>query len=479
MTEMSMMYKKAKVLASSLSVFAAVLVAPIAIERAVQDVSGGQVSLSSSALAQTNAPAKKRRLPGIRETVFKDIGKVQAFVSPDTEKNPDAKPDFNRALKEVKKVEAKCDKDCNPYEKSQVYNVHAYISYSLGRNAEAVNYYKKVIAQSPNIPLGVELQSMMYVAQMSFQLERFDESLDYLDRWMKLAKQANTEIGPQIFQLQAVICYQSNRKKCAFDSIKKAIKLVEDKGKIADEGWYNLLRALYLDEENYKPATEILEKMVRHYPKKSYWNQLGSMYGMLERPKDQLHAMDATYVMGGLTKEKELLNLAYLYLSEDVPAKAVKIIEKGMKQKVIERSEKNLEVLGLALRQAKEAKRAIPILAEQAKKSDSGNAYVQLLGVHLDLNQPREAVKAGNLALKKGNFKKGAEGELYINHGIAYFELRQFDKAIASFKKASKDKRTARTARSWGAYAEAEKKRYEGLKRSLAGYGLDIEKVIR
>jgi tetratricopeptide (TPR) repeat protein len=474
---MNMLYKKAKVFASSLGMCAAMLAAPAMLERSLQSGLGLDLGFASSAQAQ--GAVQKRRLPGIRETVFKDIGKVQAYTNPDLEKNPNAKPDFKRALTEIKKVETKCEKDCNPYEKSQVYNVHAYISYSLGRNAEAVKYYKKVIAQSPNIPLGVELQSMMYVAQMSFQLERHDESLNYLSKWMKLAKETNTEVGPQVWQLQAVICYQSNKKKCAFDSIKKAIKLVEDKGKIADEGWYNLLRALYLDDEDFKPATAVLEKMVRHYPKKSYYNQLGSMYGMLERPKDQLHMMDATYLMGGLTKEKEVLNLAYLYLAEDVPAKAVKIIEKGMKDKVIERNEKNLEVLGIALRQAKEPKKAIPVLEEQAKKSKSGNAYVQLLGVHLDLNQPRKAIKAGNLAIQKGNFKKNADSELYINHGIAYFEVRQFDKAIASFQKAAKIKRTARTARSWVSYAKAEKKRYEGLKKSLAAVGLDIEKVIR
>ena len=255
--------------------------------------------------------------------------------------------------------------------------------------------------------------------------------------------------------------------------------MVEAKGGIAEEGWYNLLRALYLDEEDFKQATAILEKMIRHYPKKSYWAQLGSMYGMLERSGDQLHALDTSYLMGALTKEKQILNLAYLYLSESAPIKSVNILEKGMKDGSIERNEKNLEVLAIALRQAKEPKRVISVLESQAKLSKSGNAYVQLVGVYLDLNKPKEAIKAGNLALKRGNFKRGAEGELYINHGIAYFETRQFEKAKASFKKAIKLKKTARTGRTWLAYAEAEQKRYNGLKKSLAGYGLDIDKVIQ
>ena len=35
-------------------------------------------------------------------------------------------------------------------------------------------------------------------------------------------------------------------------------------------------------------------------------------------------------------KEKELMNLAYLLMGEDAPYKAAKIIDKGMKAKIIE-----------------------------------------------------------------------------------------------------------------------------------------------
>jgi len=199
--------------------------------------------------------------------------------------------------------------------------------------------------------------------------------------------------------------------KCAFDNISKAIDMVEAKGKIAEESWYNIQRQLHLGAERYKPATAILEKLIRHYPKKSYWEQLGSMYGLLERPKDQLQAMDLTYLMGGLTKEKSLVNLAYLYIADEVPYRGARIIEKGMADKVIPRTEENLDILATAWTRAKEAKKAIPVLQEVGKVSKSGNVYVDLMSLHLDLNQPRKAIEYGKLALKKGNFTRGADGE--------------------------------------------------------------------
>lgn len=465
-----------KALAST-AITAALMVSPVFVERASQEL-GLNFSLNASAAAQSGETTR-RRLPGISERIFKDLGKVQEYTNPDQDKNPGKEPDFQAAYKELDRIEKRCD-TCNNYEKSQVYNMFAYVAYTLEKYDEAVDYYKKVVAQSPQIPVGVELQSLMYIAQLSFQQEKYNQSIDYLNRWMKLADETNNEIGPQIWQLKAVICYQSDQKQCAFDSINKAIAMVESRptSNVADEGWYNLQRSLYLDEEDFKTATAILEKMIKHYPKKSYWNQLGSMYGMLEREKDQLAAMDTTYLMGGLTKEKEILNLAYLYMAEDVPAKAAQIITKGIKDKQIESSEKTLEVLALAYRQAKEPLKAIPVLEELGKKSKSGNAYVQLIDVYLDLNRPRDAIKAGQMAFKKGNFTKGADGDALVNQGIAYFEVREFDKAISNFQKASKIKRQSKFARNWLRYAQNEKARFNGLRDALAGLGVDIEQVI-
>lgn len=472
-------YLKAKSVVSMSTLAGAMLAAPLVLDK-VSDALGSNVGFSSALYAQAAKDEKKqtRRLPGISEKVFKGLGKVSAYVNPDIEKDPKAKPDLKKAYKELKKVEKQCA-ECNNYEKSQIYQMFAYVAYSLENYAEAISYYKKVIQQSPEIPIGVELSSLMYVAQLSFQIEKYDDAIEYFDKRVKLSEESGNELGPQDWQFKAIICYQGGRKKCAFDNISKAISMVEAKGKVAEESWYNIQRSLYLEEEKYKPATGVLEKLVRHYPKKSYWSQLGSMYGLLERSDDQLHAMDTTYLMGGFTKEKQLINLGYLYMADEVPYRAAFIIDKGMNDKVIERSEKNLEVLAKAWQMAKEPKKAIPVLQELGKVSKSGNAYGELVGVYLDLNQPKSAIKAGKQAIKKGNFKREADGEVHINMGIAYFDTRQYSAAIESFRKASKIKKHAKFARSWQRYSEGEKLRYDGLKRSLASVGLDIEKVIQ
>lgn len=467
-----------KFLASTAIMGAALLFTPLIIDKASQSL-GRAISFSSNVYAQGEQQKKvTRRLPGISEKVFKGLAKVTEFASPDTDKKPDAKPDMKRALKELKKLEKSCE-ECNGYEKSQVYNMFAFVAYSLEKYEDAIGYYKKVVAQSPNIPVGVELQSLMYVAQLSFQQELYDQSLKHLDMWMNLANETGNNVGAEIYQLQAIICYQGDKKKCAFDSMKKAVDMVEASGNIADETWYNLLRSLHIERESYKDATAILEKMLRHYPKKSYWAQLGSMYGLLERSKDQMSSMATANFMGAHTKEKDYVNLASLYLVDDAPYLATKVLENGLKAKVVTRSEKSLNLLADTYKASKETKSAIKVLEEVAKSSKSGNAYAEIAGLYLDLDQPAKAIKAGKKALKAGKFTKEADGLLHINMGMAYFDLKQYSNAIESFDKASKIKRHRKFAVSWKNYAENEKARYDGLKDSLASLGLDIDEVMK
>ncbi|WP_370980833.1 PAS sensor protein [Agaribacterium sp. ZY112] len=469
---------QAKSLASVTVLAAALLVAPAALDRVAEQVEADLSFGATVDAAAADDKKKRRALPGISEKVFKGLGKVTEYASPNQEKNPGKKPDFKAALKELKKLEKICA-ECNNYEKSQIYNMHAFVAYSMEDYNGAVEAYKNVVAQSPEIPVGVELQSMMYIAQLSFQLEKFSQSITYLDRWMDLANETGTTVGPDIWQLKSVICYQNDQKKCALDSINKAVSMVEDKGKVAEESWYNLQRAMYLDEEDYKSSTKVLEKLIVNYPKKSYWAQLGSMYGMLEREKDQVNAMETTYLMGGYTKERDLVTLSKIYLAEDVPFKTAKILEKGMKDGNIARNEKNLELLAMAWQRAKESKKAVPVLKEVGKISKSGNFYGQLTGVYLDLNRPKEAVQAGKQALNKGKFTRDMDGEVHINMGIAYFDMRQYSNAIKSFEKASKIKKHRQFAAGWLRYAKNEKRRYDVLKDSLAASGLDIEQVLK
>lgn len=450
--------KSIRALPSVLCLSAAVLTGSVVVDKGL-DAVGFESSLISKSHAQAKKEQEKRRLPGISESFFKKLGRVSELASPPEKDGVTPAPDFKGALKELDDIMDYCGRKdrCNGYELAQVYNYYGFVYYSLEDIDNAIKYYSLVVDQAPEIPWGLQLQVMYTLAQLEFSQDRYQAAFKRLNEWMEYAE----TIGPDVYYLRSNICYQMEDKNCSIDNINLAVKMVEDKGQVAKEPWLSLQRALYLEKEDYKSALPILVKLIRNYPKASYYQQLGGIYGMMEQPKKQLAMMDATYLMGGLTTEQQLLNLTYLMIQNEYPYRAATILDKAIKDKKVKRTERNLETLAKAFGQAQEKSKAIPIMEEAASLSDTGDLYGTVMSLYLDLDKSKEAVAAGRKALKKGKLDR--EGEVHLNMGVAYVELKEYKKAIDAFNKAAKDKRTKRFADSWLQFATRELYRQEQL----------------
>ncbi len=432
---------------------------------------GLKVDFMPKAFAQ-DKERKTRRLPGISEATMKRLGVVTELTSPDTDKNPNAKPDFQKALKELQNLEKYCEKKCNDYEKAQVYRFYAFAYYSLDNYPKAIESYRQVYLKSPNIPIAVELDALNSLSQLSFAQEKYDDALKYLSAWMELS----TLVGADKYFLRGSINYSKGDKRRALEDVNKAISMREANGKIAKEQWYNLQLALNLEKEDYKTSEVILEKLVANFSKSKWWVQYANIKGLRGKEKEQLASLDAVKVMGGLDKSRDIINTAYLYLGDDVPYKAAKILEEGIESKKVERNVKYLKILANAWRAAKETdkaiattKQAVKVAAQEDKANkdkkkyqpEQGNIYAELVALYLDKDDSEAAVKAGKSALKVGNLKKPCE--VHTNMGIAYVDMRKYKSAIGSFKEARKDKQCRAFVNSWLRYAENEQKQQEAL----------------
>lgn len=445
---------------------------------AALDVASTSANLGVS-FAQASAQAKTketRRLPGISERMLKQLGEVQEMIAPTVEEGqPEKEPDLQGALKQLQKMERDCRDKCNSVELSSIYRFYGYAYVTMERYNEAISYYKKLVDLSPGVTIAVELESLFILAQLSYQDEKYDDALKFLNKWMGLS----TIVGSDKIFLRASICYAKGDMACALKDASQAIKMEEDKGKVAPEQWLNLQAALLLEKENYKSAVGVMEKLVRNYSRADYWTRLAGIYGLLNRPKDQMHALDAMYAVDGLAKSGEYVNLAFLYIENEVPYKAAVVLEKGLKKKVVEQTVKNMKILAAAYISAKEPEEAIRVLndtAPVAAREDSnnkskkgyapeqGNIFNQLSGLYLDIEKPKESVEAGKKAIRLGTKNVG---DVYVNMGIAYVEMEQYKNAVEAFTEAKKDKRVARFATNWLKHAEREYDRQQQLARAM------------
>lgn len=431
------------------------LAAPLALAPAASSVVlqslGLEVLSSGSVFAQDDKAEKPKyktkKSYSLPQSVFKDFAKVQEM----TDAN-----DWAGALVILKELEAKKSAKYTSFAKANLWNYYGWVYYSLEDYKSAIRYYDKVLKEE-QLNDALKLGTLYTLAQLKFVQEDYRGAIVLLKKWMEI----QPIVGADAYVLVAQGHYQLNEMKEALKNINIAVDKYESKGKVPKENWFTLQRAIYFDQGNNKKVIDILHKLVRHYPKATYWKQLSGMYGAEGQEKNQLHSLETVYLMGELSKEKELMNLAYLFMGEDVPYKAARVIEKGMKAGAIEETSKNLEVLATAWRLAQNVKKSIPEMEKAAKKSDKGDLYARLAGIYLDNDQHKKAIDAGAIALKRGGIKR--PDQLQIVLGMAYANLKQYKSAIKAFEKAAKDKRSRKFAVQWIEFAKNELKREESL----------------
>ena len=434
------MFKSTKFLA----VFGAAFLLPLMVT-----VADPQSVLSTSAVAaeEKKEPkykdVKTRQRQSVGASCSKVLEKVQVVLE---EEN------WSESLNMLVNIENSSKTCKSDYEQTQIWKFKGYIYYSLDDFNGAIRAYRQVI-NGAGTPPELRLDTRYTLAQLYTVEEKYALAAKELETWMSEA----TIIGNDARVLLAQIYYQLNRKAESLKMLEAAISDVESKGILPKEGWWGLQRVLYYEKNNYKLVVSILEKLVTHYPKWTYWKQLGGMYGELEREDDRLVATEVVYMNNQFDKESQVMSMAYMFLGAEVPYRAARVIEKGINDEIIERNAKNLEVLGTAWYQSKDLKRALKALESASKYSDTGNLQSRLAGIYLDLGRDKEAYLASQRAAKKGGVKRPDAN--YLVMGNALINMHCYKDAIKAFQKslkAAKDKKSKKYPQQWIRYADTE-----------------------
>lgn len=446
----------------ALSVFISSLLAALNIT----DVSGNAYAEEEKQEERKFENVKTRKRQSVSQKCAKKLESVQATLSGEEgaeQKEPSTKQLQNliRQLRDYK--ESSCS---SSYEKSQVHNLLGFVHYSLNDIQEAIISYKSMIAE-PDVDPRQKIDTHYTLAQLYMMQENYPFAARQLEIWM-----ASSDVVSNDGKiLLAQVYYELDKKLEALILVNQAIDSVSTKGHTPKESWWVLQKVLYYEgtgnkngrnkKYNNKKVISILKQLITHYPKHLYWHQLGGMYGQVEENSHRLASLDILYLDKALTKSRDLLSLAYLYLGADVPYRAAQIIEQGIEKKIIEENAKNLELLGGAWQQARETEKALEPLQQAAEKSETGETWSRLAMVYLDLDENTQAVNAAKNALKKGQLKYPSYTQMTL--GNALVNLNCYRKAAEVFGKAEKYKKSEKTARQWQAYVLGEADRRDGL----------------
>lgn len=438
-----------------------IAISPVLVNNLSSVVAAGVVQFSV-ANAQVTAKNKyageqQRKFPNVTESFGKKITEASNFLQPQDES---VKPDPRKAMQLLSQMEANSAK-ANAYEKVLLHQYMGYAYLGVEDYAKAIDSFNKMLALTPNMPLATEASTIRIVGQLYSQLDNPKKALDTLLKWTDYTD----KIKPEDHYMFSTLYYQLEDNKNALLNINEAVKNQEAAGKVPAESWYVLQRGLYFDKEDYKSGLVVLEKLIKHYPKAQYWKQLSQVYRMLDRSNDALHALETCYLMGGLTTEKDVVNLAYSFLEAETPYKAAKVLRKGIyTDKVVEPTAKNLKTLADSLRLAQNAKESLVEYERAAEKSTDGELIIGLAQAYLANDKYKDASKWGRDALRKGGIKRVDYANLTVAQ--AEFELKNYDEAIKFFREAGKDARSSKVAAQWIDFCEREKKKQEMAQQS-------------
>jgi tetratricopeptide (TPR) repeat protein len=390
-----------------------------------------------------------RHYPEVSEIFWVKIQEAAHFLQPP--EGAGLRPEPKKAIQLLAALELE-RASLNAYELVLLYQYSGYAYLAQENYDKAIEYYSKVLLQSPYMPVTTEAQMWLTLGQLYSVKNNPKKALDTMLKWSEYVD----ELRPEQSYTFATLYYQLGDNRNSLLNLNRAINRQQAAGKIPSEYWYLLQRELYFEREDYQNGLVALNNLIKHYPKAQYWKHLSYVYKLLKRDTASLSALETCYQLGGLTTERDLLGLAYLMLKANIPYKAAKVLRKGIyTDKLIEPNAKNLKLLADALRAAQYPKESLAEYEKAVQKSHSADLIIGLASAYLANERYKEAAKWARNALKTGPVKRPDQAFLII--GQAELQLKNFDEAIHVFKEASKDARSKKTALEWISYAESEK----------------------
>ena len=376
--------------------------------------------------------------------------------------------DLVKAKNVLTKMQA--DSSLTDPDKAQMYYYFAYID-SINDDIKSAkkNYMKFLSIDDADPRLKSNVISML--GQLSYAEGSYKTAIDYMEQWIAMETNPSS-LG---FDIIAASYWQLKDKKKALKFSERALCVAKANKSKPKESTYNLLIALYNENQRIKDMLPLFEELVRFYPKKRYWTQLSGVYGELKQEKKQLSSLEAAHDQRLLDKETEYVSLYQLLMRAEAPLKAARVIQYGIEKEFVKENEKHLKYLAQGWHMAQELDKAEPVYEKAAIKSEEGELYVFLGQIYLATDRYKKAKQALQLGLKKGKLKDPVTVNILL--GQVAYELQDFEDATKFFRTAidrlsdikikdkeareKKQDKLRTQALNWLTYTEKEKKRVE------------------
>lgn len=357
------------------------------------------------------------------------------------------------ALNQLNTLMQRRGENMKPFDRASVLQVRGSVKAALEDYRGAVADFEGAIQQNA-LPPEQNLRLRFNIAQLYFLTENYAKAIENFNQW--LLEEPNPSANA-FFMLAAAHHYQRSYRE-ARRPIEQALRLAEK----PERRYFDLANIVYAELGLANERTVLLNRMIALWPGEvSYWRQLSALHLEQNRQRESFLVLEAAYLAGLISAEGDLISLAQFYAIFNNPHRGANLLEKEMRDGRVARNGKNLELLSQLWSQAREHKKAIPVLREAASISDTGLLSFRLGQALLADEQNAEAEKALEAAIRKGGLSEAHLREAWLLLGNARFnqagpgDRDQRRKADLAFAEAEKFQATRAQATNWRQYIKA------------------------
>jgi len=383
------------------------------------------LGLSGAAANSAGRDEKRRKQYTVGESMAKKLNAVVESMGAE---------DYDQARELLEPLSRRTRN--NPYERALVYQMLGFVASSSDAYDEALGYFEKSLLEDA-LPDVAQAGLRFNVAQLYVATGEYTKALAALEQWFEEVEKPTANA----YYLLAVSHYELQHIEAAIPPIRKAIELA----RAPSESWYQLLVGLYFETKAYADAVDPLEQLIMLNPKKSYWTQLSALYSNLGNEVRSVAVYQLAYEAGLLELDRELRQLAQLYLYHEMPYLSAKLLEKAIAAKQVAGDEEAWELLANSWLLARESELALPALEQAAKLSEVGDTYARIGQVYLQDESWTDASAALSKALAKGGLEDEASVNLLL--GISLYHQQKLTAARKHFTSAKADAKEGKTTR--------------------------------
>ena len=359
----------------------------------------------------------------------------------------------------------------NPYERSIIYQMQGSSYYAIDQFSPAIAAFENAINAGGLLPN--EADSLrVNIAQLMIGNGQYAQGAQMLENYINRGGQEKPQYVEYIMQAWV----QSENYSKALPWAEKWFRNTSNK----ERKHYDLLNFLYNSLGMQGRQADIVKEMLNRWPSdKQLWDTWASMLSNGGREEEAFEVKKMLYLAGLLNTPGELSNIVEYYASYDMPYQAGQILEKEMNAGRVPRNADNLMRLSNHFRQAREYKRAIPIIESAASQSGNAKLYADLGEAYTNEGECQKAETAFKNAISKG-YDAGKSWALIADcryektQNLKRIDCKMSDaekaaapitvareSAISAFENVPSSSRNARDAKKWISFIRAEREAVE------------------